>query len=140
MKVANLNAIKAPVAETPSYQPFGKEMRDQLAGLTVREAIAKGLIFDIGDAEGNTVFEHSSADVDNKYAVFNENYAIRCSADLSDEISGYSDNQIMSLRFIQDVSTVPGEGLGKTFWVLGKAAGYKLGAAVKSLTGEVTAG
>ena len=134
MKVANLNIVKTPTTEAPSYQPFNSEMRAKLNGLTVREAIEKGLIFDIGNEQGDVAFEHTSNDVDNKYAVFNENYAIRCSSDLSDEIAGYTDAQIMGLRFIQDVSTVPGEGLGKTFWVLGKAAGYKLGAAVKSLS------
>lgn len=133
MKIAALaTVINAPSA-TINRQQFSQDMKEKLNGKTVREACKLGLITDIGDDNGDFIFEHSEYDA--KYGSFNLDHVVPLSSELKDEIVEYKTSDIMNCVFNLGVSTIPGEGLGKTYWNLGKSRTLNLKAtAVKTLS------
>lgn len=137
MKVATLAKAIDAATTSISRQQFDQDMKEKLNGKTVREACKLGLITDIGDDNGDFVFEHEEYDA--RYGAFNLDYIVPLSADLKEvvvglkpaELTGY----IMNCVFNLGVSTIPGEGLGKVFWNLGKSRTIRLKAdAVNSLS------
>lgn len=56
----------------------------KLDGLTINDAIAKGLITSIGLPGGGFIFNHNNKEVDTRYAVINGK-AIACSSSLSEK-------------------------------------------------------
>jgi len=108
------------------------DLQDKLNGLTINEAIEKGIIDDLGDADGKFIFERE--DIDAHYALI-QGQAVWCSEGLAAKLDE-TDEILGDLTFQKGVSTIEGAGFGKSWFRLGLPAGVKAGVAVKSLTPE----
>lgn len=119
---------------TAGTKTMPADLRDKLNGLTINEALERGIINDLGDDKGQFVFDHADSAVDASYAVV-QGYAVRCSDGLKAGVDGI-DDVIGDLRFSKGISTVAGDGFGKEWFRLGMPAGIRLGASIKSLAEE----
>lgn len=110
------------------------DLRGKLNGLTINEAIERGIIDDLGDANGQFVFDHADEDIDAKYALV-QGYAVRVSSTLAENLDETSD-AIGDLQFTKGISNIEGEGFGKEYFRLGMPQGIRLGTAVVTLPVE----
>ena len=108
------------------------DLQDKLNGLTINEALEKGIIDDLGDENGQFIF--SREDIDAHYAII-QGQAVWVSEGLAAKLDE-SDEILGDLTFQKGVSTIEGEGFGKAWFRLGLPGGVKAGTAVKSLTAE----
>lgn len=130
MKIAK----KLKGSETTGPKTMPSDLRDKLNGLTVNEAIERGLITDLGDETGKFIFKHADENIEALYGVVN-GYAVRVSEGLSNQVDDV-DDIIGDLRFTKGISSIEGDGFGKEFFRLGMPAGIRLGESVYTLSAE----
>lgn len=126
---------KIKSAETPIYEPMPQDMKMLLKDLSINEAIEKGIIKDLGDAEGKFFFEHADESIDAYYGIVN-GYTVRLSESLTGEIDNI-DEILGRLRFTLDVSNIDGAGKGKEYFRLGLPRGLRLGNSVYAIKEEL---
>lgn len=97
------------------YNPMPKEMQDKLLGKSLNQAIAEGLITDLGDAAGN-LFAISEKDY--RYALVN-GFRVGVSSKLQDAEASEILEQLGDLTFNGGISNQAGEGFGKYWFNLG---------------------
>lgn len=122
---------KLKSVEAPIFEGMIDTMREALNGLSINEAIEKGLITDLGDDEGKFFFKHADDEIDAYYGIVN-GYTVRLSDGLVDSIDNI-DDILGKLRFTLGTSNVEGAGKGMTYFRLGLPKGIRLGESVKSL-------
>lgn len=122
--------------ESTGVKTMPDDMRLKLKGLTINEALERGLITDLGDDTGKFIFNHGTIE-DAAYAVV-QGYAVRVSPGVKDAVDNL-DNIVGDLRFMSDVSTIDGEGFGKPWFRLAMPAGINLGEAIHTLEPQTVA-
>lgn len=122
MKIVNKQKLKG---EGTGTLTMPNELRIKLKDLSINEAIAHGLITDLGDEDGTFLFPHA---VDDRvYAIVN-GFTIPVSKSVADK-SGDDLLEILGdLRFRSEVSNIPGDGFGKEWYRLSMPAYVNLGA------------
>ncbi len=118
---------------TVGYNSLPLDVQDKLIGKTLNQAIAEGLIEDIGDNDGNFVL-HNEQNEDWKYTLING-----CRVTLSTTLAGKDFTtevlpNLGNLTFGGDISTVKGEGEGKYWFNLGMPRTSVLVAEASSIT------
>lgn len=112
---------------TATISRMSKAQQDQLVDLTVNEAIAAGLITDLGDDEGNFIVASGRDDVDAWYAIVNGkgipvSSTVRDLMDTPEEVAKI----VGKLTFGSGISNKPGEGFGKHWFNLGVPRGINV--------------
>jgi hypothetical protein len=99
------------------FDTLPKELQDKLIGKTLNQAIAEGLVTDLGDDAGN-LFAHSTQSEEWVYAIING-----CRVTVSDKLTKTDPEEVKEmlgdLTFGGGISTVAGEGNGKYWFNLG---------------------
>ena len=123
--------------ESSGVKSMPADLRDKLNGLTINEALERGIIDDLGDESGKLIFQHGDEKIDAAYAVI-QGYAVRVSDNLKNGVDNIED-VVGDLRFQKGISTIEGDGFGKEFFRLGMPAGINLGKELYTLAPETVA-
>ena len=123
-------AAKKLKSEASGVKTMPADLRDKLNGLSINEALERGIINDLGDENGKFIFNHATID-DVGYAIV-QGYAIPVSKGLLAAVDGI-ENIIGDLRFQKGISTIEGEGFNKEWFRLSMPAGINLGAEIYTL-------
>jgi hypothetical protein len=113
--------------EASGNMPMPNALRDKLNGLSVNQALAAGIIDDLGDEKGVLFFPHTDYP-DRVYAII-QGYTVPASKALGDLNEDEAMEQIGDLRFQKGISTIEGDGFSKEFFRLGLPAYVNLDAA-----------
>jgi hypothetical protein len=134
MKIA---AKKLASKDTEVVKTMPADLRDKLDGLTINEALERGIINDLGDANGKFFFYHADESIEAAYGIV-QGYAVTLSKGLV-AASDTALDIIGDLRFQKGISTIEGDGFGKAWFRLGMPAGINLGDAFVTLDAETVA-
>ena len=111
---------------------IGEELQTALHGKTINEALKLGIIDDLGNDDGEFIFDHEDENISQQYAIV-QGYGVIVSEGLTENLG---DTDIFDCQFVKGISTVEGAGHGKPFFRLGMPQGLRLGASVKKLEVE----
>lgn len=101
-------------------QNMTDDMHKKLDGLTINEALAKGLIDDLGTDNGTFAVPHKDENIDAWYAIV-QHSIVRLSKRAGELCAAgqMDDNIIGTLKFQRGISTVEGDGFNKPWFNLG---------------------
>lgn len=129
-------AAKKLKSEATGFKVMPNDLRDQLDGLSINEALERKLIDDLGDENGRFIFDHATIE-DVGYAIV-QGYAIPVSKGLLAAVDSVN-SIIGDLRFQKGISTIEGDGFGKAWFRLSMPAGINLGEAIHTLEAQTVA-
>lgn len=114
---------------SPEAMPVA--LQEKLNGMSINAALKAKLIDDLGDDNGDFIWNHADDDIKTLYGIV-QGFRVTISDSLRDNIDDL-DGMIGKLVFTKGVSEIEGKGFGKPFFRLGMPKGIRLGKSVASI-------